>query len=472
MTTTRVREPNGILVVEDDPEVGKLLRHELARYGKPVLLAPDLATARELLARQTPAAVLLDARLPDGDGLDLLAEIRERDLNLRVAVFTAFADVDLALRAMRGGASEFVEKPFTTEQLHGVVKGLLEAPAESGSTATRAERRRRVAPGAFFIGESAALQDAARLVKLAAQTPTTTVLITGESGTGKELAARAVHDQSERAGGPFVAINCAALTETLLEAELFGYERGAFTGATNTGKKGLFEVAGGGTMFLDEIGEMALPLQAKLLRVLQERTIKRVGGLAELPVDVRIVASTNRDLELEVRDGKFRKDLFYRLNVLNVIMPPLRERGEDVLLLAQHFLKTLAIELGRSVDGFSPAALELLRGHAWPGNVRQLRNVVEHAVIVARGSTIDAGDLGLVAARAQPAASKSPGGLETIELPDLRLETMERILIKKALVAAGGQKTRAAELLGINRATLYNKLKAYGIVTEIRAEAL
>ncbi|MCO5170162.1 MAG: sigma-54 dependent transcriptional regulator [Planctomycetes bacterium] len=464
MTTTRLREQPGILVVEDDREVGRLLAHELARYGRPVHLAADLATAREELARRRPAAVLLDARLPDGDGLDLLGEVRERDLQLRIAVLTAYADVDLAVRAMRGGASEFLEKPFTGEQLHGLVRGLLQE--EGGVAPPRQERRRRAAPGAFFIGESAALHEAGRLVRLAAQAPTTTVLVTGESGTGKELAARAVHDLSARAAGPFVAINCAALTETLLEAELFGYERGAFTGATTVGKKGLFEVAAGGTMFLDEIGEMALPLQAKLLRVLQERTIKRVGGLCELPVDVRIVASTNRDLELEVAEGRFRKDLYYRLDVLNVVMPPLRERGDDVLLLAQHFLKTLSLELGRSLDGFSPEALDLMRVYPWPGNVRELRNVVEHAAIVARGPRIEAADLGLSTGRPRASAAI------VVELADLRLETMERALIRRALEAAGGQKTRAAELLGINRATLYNKLKAYGIAAEVRAEAV
>ncbi|MBX3467090.1 MAG: sigma-54-dependent Fis family transcriptional regulator [Planctomycetes bacterium] len=462
-TTTRVREQPPILVVEDDPEVGRLLSRELARYGRPVHVATDLEAAREALGRQAPAAVLLDARLPDGDGLDLLGEIRARDLHLRVAVLTAYADVDLAVRAMRGGASEFLEKPFTAEQLHELVRGLLQQ--EEG--AARPERRRRPGPGAFFIGESPALQEAWRLVRLAAQAPTTTVLVTGESGTGKELAARAVHEHSGRAGGPFVAINCAALTDSLLEAELFGYERGAFTGAASVGKKGLFEVAAGGTMFLDEIGEMAMPLQAKLLRVLQERTIKRVGGLSELPVDVRIVASTNRDLEVEVAEGRFRKDLYYRLNVLNVVMPPLRDRGADVELLAQHFLKTLSLELGRTLDGFAPEALDLMRAYAWPGNVRELRNVVEHAAIVARGPRIEPGDLGL----ATGGRPRAPTGI-VIELPDLRLETMERALIRRALEAASGQKTRAAELLGINRATLYNKLKAYGIATEVRAEAV
>ncbi|MCW8140336.1 MAG: sigma 54-interacting transcriptional regulator, partial [Planctomycetota bacterium] len=360
-----------------------------------------------------------------------------------------------------GGASEFLEKPFTAEQLHELVRGLL----QQEEAAARPERRRRPGPGAFFIGESPALQEAWRLVRLAAQAPTTTVLVTGESGTGKELVARAVHEHSGRAGGPFVAINCAALTDSLLEAELFGYERGAFTGAASVGKKGLFEVAAGGTMFLDEIGEMALPLQAKLLRVLQERTIKRVGGLSELPVDVRIVASTNRDLEVEVAEGRFRKDLYYRLNVLNVVMPPLRDRGADVELLAQHFLKTLSLELGRTLDGFAPEALDLMRAYAWPGNVRELRNVVEHAAIVARGPRIEPCDLGLATGR-----PRAPTGL-VIELPDLRLETMERVLIRRALEAASGQKTRAAELLGINRATLYNKLKLYGLVTEGEAQA-
>jgi two-component system, NtrC family, response regulator AtoC len=461
-TATRRLEAQAILVVEDDEEVGNLLLHELARYGKPVHLAATLDAAREYLQTHRPPAIFLDIRLPDGDGLEILAKLRESDLSARVAVLTAYADVELAVRAIRLGASDFLEKPFTREQLHVMARSLLSSPAP---TSRGSERRKRQVPTAFFVGDSPALQDAAHRVNLAASAPTTTVLITGESGTGKELAARAVHNQSLRGSGPFVAINCAALTESLLEAELFGYERGAFTGATTGGKKGLFEVANGGTMFLDEIGEMERGLQAKLLRVLQERTIKRVGGLTEIPIDVRIVASTNRDLESEIRAGTFRKDLFYRLNVLKIVMPPLRDRGEDVILLAQHFLKVISLELGRTLEGFTSAALEVLRAYPWPGNVREMRNVIEHSVIVTRGNSIDASDLSI-------APSRDWTFTETIEVPDLKIENVEKVLIRKALVAAKGQKTRAAELLGINRATLYNKLKAYGITTEVRAQAI
>jgi transcriptional regulator with PAS, ATPase and Fis domain len=318
------------------------------------------------------------------------------------------------------------------------------------------------------------------LVKRVAAVPATTVLIQGESGTGKELVARSIHERSARSGQQFVAINCAALSENLLEAELFGYEKGAFTGADSKGKQGLFEVADGGTVFLDEVGEMPLALQTKLLRALQERRFRRVGGLTDVDVDVRVVAATNRDLRAEVAAGRFRADLYYRLRVVPIVVPPLRERPEDIAPIAEHLLKRLAPELGRPGISLSPAAVAAMRAYAWPGNVREVANAVERAVICAEGDTITSDDLvldetlpivasstptvvaeptsSLAPVPAAPAPALPPG---TIVIPPSQrnLAQIEALIVKAAMADAGGQKLRAAELLGINRSTLYSKLR-------------
>ena len=463
-----------MLVVDDDEGVRGAVMATLARLGHEVRTAGSLAGARAAWAERAPDAMFLDLRLPDGDGMDLLTELKRTAPHVEVIVVTGFGDVELAMRALRLGAKDLLEKPFTDGQIAAAVHDMVGL-----SIVVRRGELEGAAPRApQLIGNSPALEAVCRELQLVARTPATTVLILGESGTGKELAARAIHRSSERARGPFVPVNCAALTESLLEAELFGYEKGAFTGASSDGKPGLFEAAQGGTILLDEIGEMAPGLQSKLLRVLQERAVKRVGGLKERPLDVRVVASTHRELEARVQAGEFREDLFYRLNVMPIYMPPLREREGDVELLAHYFLKTIAGELGRvGLTGFAPAVLERFRAHHWPGNVRELRNVVERAVIVARGPVVEADDLALggrratvrgrtpppVAAPPAAAASRPDGAGVVLELPDHRLDGAERALIERALAAAGGQKTRAAELLGINRATLYNKLRAFDL---------
>ncbi|MCO5166757.1 MAG: sigma-54 dependent transcriptional regulator [Planctomycetes bacterium] len=459
----RARSVLDVLVVDDDPGVRDAVSGALARQGHSVRLAGTLAHARRECAQASPDAVFLDLRLPDGDGMDLLAEVRQRAPHVEVVVITGFGDVDLAVRALRLGAKDLLEKPFTNEQIAAAVQDMVGL-----ATVVRRGEEPGPARAPQLIGASPALVAVCREIQLVARTPATTVLLLGESGTGKELAARAIHGTSDRARGPFVAVNCAALTETLLEAELFGYEKGAFTGASSDGKPGLFETADGGTILLDEVGEMDLGLQAKLLRVLQERAVKRVGGLKERPIDVRVVASTHRDLAALVEGGRFREDLYYRLTVMPITMPPLRERAGDVELLAHYYLKTIASELGRNgITGFELDVLERLRAHPWPGNVRELRNVVERAVIVARGPLVRLEDLALGGrpggtgrtAAGRPASTAAV----VLELPDMRLETAERALVTRAMEAARGQKTRAAELLGINRATLYNKLKLYGL---------
>jgi DNA-binding NtrC family response regulator len=459
-----------VLVIDDDPGVRQAVSSTLERLGHTVRVAGTAAQARVEWTHVAPDVMFLDLRLPDGDGMDLLAELHKGAPHVQVIVITGFGDVDLAMRALRLGAKDLLEKPFTNEQIAAAVQDMVGL----ATVVRRGDGEGQPTRATQLIGSSAALVSVCREIQLVSRTPATTVLILGESGTGKELAARAIHGSSERARGPFVAVNCAALTETLLEAELFGYEKGAFTGASTDGKPGLFEVAHGGTILLDEIGEMDLGLQSKLLRVLQERSVKRVGGIKERAVDVRVVASTHRDLEARVQEGKFREDLFYRLNVMPIAMPPLREREGDIELLAHYFLKTIASELGRcTLTGFDPAVLERFRAHPWPGNVRELRNVVERAVIVARGTTVLLDDLALGRGSGKsraPAAPSAPlagpatsTAAVTLELPDYRLEGAERVLIERAMEAAKGQKTRAAELLGINRATLYNKLKAYGL---------
>jgi len=311
------------------------------------------------------------------------------------------------------------------------------------------------------VGRSRAIQVVLEHVERVARAPRTTVLITGESGVGKELVARAVHDESDRKDGPFIALNCAAIAEGLLEAELFGYEAGAFTGGNPKGHDGLIAASSGGTLFLDEIGELDSTLQAKLLRVLQERTYRRVGGNVDLEMDARVVASTNRDLVTMVEAGSFREDLYYRLNVLSIIVPPLRDRREDIAPMAVHFLAHFGSELGRDFTGFSEAAMERLKTHAWPGNVRELRNTIERAAILAAGGEIGSKHLGIQGEQALQPQPAQPS--QALELESFSLREMEETLIRRALDACRGNRSKAARQLGINRTTLYNKLKQYGV---------
>ena len=442
---------NHILLIDDDPATREAFERCLA--GRPFAAAPTMAEGLARFIAERPRIVLLDVRLPDGNGLSLIEPILGLEPFTCIVVVTGYAEVDLVVRAMRSGAMDFLEKPCRPELI-------LEAVARA-----EAQIERQSTPPEL-VGQSSALQAALDRVLRVALTPSLPALVTGESGTGKELAARAIHSLSRRCGHPFIAVNCAALPEALLEAELFGYERGAFTGAVSEGKKGLFEVAEGGTLLLDEVGEARPSLQAALLRVLEQRTVRRVGGVVERPMQARIIAATNRELPAEVAAGRFRQDLYFRLAGAAIHMPPLRDRPEDVRPLAESFLRAACREVGRDVEGFEPAALELLERYRWPGNVRELKHVVLRAALFGRGRLISARDIELEpadAARPQPAPGEA-----AVRLESLRLEEAERALIQAALDAAGGNRLHAAKLLGIHRSRLYNKLRAHGLDAEER----
>jgi two-component system, NtrC family, response regulator AtoC len=465
-----------ILVVDDEPSI----RHAIGRAfaGLTVREAENGEQAIALVRDAYPDIVLLDQKLPDGDGLAFAAKIRAIDPDLPVVLLTGHGSVDLAVDALKQGIVDFIEKPFKLERLRTTVNNLLEKQRLGRQVARLSGKQ---SGRQSLIAHGAAMKRVMALVKRVAGVPGTTVLIQGESGVGKELVAKAIHERSSRHEKQFVAINCAALSENLLEAELFGYEKGAFTGADSKGKAGLFEIADGGTVFLDEVGEMPLQLQTKLLRVLQERRFRRVGGLNDVAVDVRVVAATNRDLRQEVAGGRFRQDLYFRLRVVPIQVPALRERAEDILPIADHLLKRLGPELGRPELQFSQEARGSMAEYAWPGNVRELSNAVERAVITAEGGLIEVQDLCMdevitviplqpqsnsVTYAAAPAATPLPTEAPTLAKGTLiipagerNLARIEALLVRTALAETGGQKSRAAELLGINRTTLYNKLR-------------
>lgn len=446
-------------------------------------------TLRKAKAEQ-PDLVLLDLRMPEGDGLEILPELTGLKDAPAVVVLTGHADVETAVKAMALGALNVLQKPIEPPRLRGVFERVL------GARTIKVERdrlRQEVAAlrSGPIVGRSSALHRVLEHIERVAAVPRSTALIVGESGVGKELVARAVHDQSARASGPFIALNCAAIAEGFLEAELFGYEAGAFTGGNPKGHDGLIAAAKGGTIFLDELGELDLGMQAKLLRVLEERTYRRIGGTLPLTMDARIVASTNRDLSHMVEAGTFREDLFYRLNVFSIVVPPLRARPDDIAPLAHHFLERFSEELARPFTGFSAAATHVLLDHSWPGNIRELRNAVERAAILTPGGEIPAEHImlspaGPVGASQSPATSPPIGPRESFigsggstalkEAPqraeevlgsldeaELSIGRMEEALIRRALTVTRGNKGRAARALGIHRSTLYKKLELYGI---------
>lgn len=449
-----------ILVIDDEETVRRGLVSILVRESH---IAEGAGAAEEGLAMAERARydlVFLDARLPGTDGINLIPRLRSKCPPPEVVVLTGFGSVPSAVEAMRRGALDYVEKPFHTDRILALVRRVLESNyLREEVDRLRGQMRQLTAPR--IVGHSRAVLAVLAAVDRVALSPMTTVLVRGESGTGKELVARAIHDRGARHDRPFVAINCAAFTESLLESELFGYEPGAFTGASGGGKEGLLAAAQGGTLFLDEISEMATILQAKLLRVLQERSFRKVGGVEDTALDARIIASTNRDLERLVKEGQFREDLFYRLDVMPIRVPPLRERREDIPLLAHHFLAQFASQMGKMLRGFSEEALENLTERHWPGNVRELRNAIEFAAITCPGGEIqeehlpDAREPGITLARAEEPFSLPAG--------DRSLRTMEEILVRRVLEETGWNISRAASDLGINRTTLYNKIRLYNI---------
>jgi DNA-binding NtrC family response regulator len=446
-----------ILVVDDSSDMCGLLAESLHAGGFEVTCRMNVDEAVELLQERDFDAVITDLHLDGRSGIEICRRVKENRPNTPVIVITGFGDMTSAIEAIRAGAYDFMTKPIDSQLLqHALHRSLgVRHLREQIKRLEQAEVPTTESLGAL-IGKSRAMSTVYDLVRRVAASDTT-VLISGESGTGKELVARALHDESRRAGH-FVGINCAAVPGELLESELFGHVRGAFTDAKN-GRAGLFEQANGGTLLLDEIGEMPLDMQPKLLRVLQERMVRPVGGNVALPVTARVIAATNRDLEGEVEGKRFREDLFYRLNVVQIHIPPLRARASDIPLLADHFVQGFAARSGKSISGFSPEAHRVLSAYDWPGNVRQLENVIERAVALTRGEQIQVDDLHERIVRFN---GTSPAADEVDLEHVLSLDQLERRQIERALRQNHGNKTRAAKALGIDRRTLYRKLDRYG----------
>jgi two-component system, NtrC family, response regulator AtoC len=432
-----------ILVVDDEPLIRWSLAERLTQEGYKVA---EAGTAKEAVAAFGPQIdlVLLDYRLPDSDGLRLLKEFKHAEPDVPVVLLTAFSSIETAVEAMKQGAYHYANKPFNLDELVLVVQKALETTALRREV--RSLRASRSEPFALtrIVGDSPVMQSLRALLQRVASSPASTVLLTGESGTGKDLAAKVIHYNSDRAAKAFMNITCSALPEALLESELFGHERGAFTDARQQ-KTGLLESADGGTVFLDEIGEMVPALQAKLLRFLEEKAFKRVGGAADIRVDVRVIAATNRDLEEAVRQGRFREDLYYRLNVMQITLPALREHIADVPMLINFYVDTFSREFRKTVRGASEDAIALLRRYHWPGNIRELRNAVERAMLLADGEWLTPELFPMTVSRR--AAAKA------FELPDegISLESVERDLVLQALKRTGWNQTKAATLLGLNR---------------------
>jgi DNA-binding NtrC family response regulator len=455
-----------VLIADDDPSVRTLLRKILARSGYGVIEAEDGAGAIDKLGTNAVDVVITDLVMPRGGGFEVLKKVRERQPQTPVIMLTAEGSIRECVEAMRAGAFNFLTKPFHPTELEDVVRQALRARARDeeravapGSGPVRAGPSDDEQPQLALIGESPALRAVIELVERVAGS-NSTVLITGESGTGKEVVARLLHGSSPRVGAPFVAVNCGAIPDTLIESELFGHVKGAFTGA-NESRPGKFVHADGGTLFLDEIGELPLGLQVKLLRALQEREITPVGDSRARTVDVRIIAATNRDIEAMVREGRFRPDLFYRLDVLPIRLPALRERPEDIPLLARHFLESVNRRMGREVS-IGEDVLTVMKLYGWPGNVREMENLFERLVVLNRSGTVQLDDLparlrsGTATAEVTAAANELARG--AIDLP-ATLAAIETSLIEQALRQANGNKTRAAEMLGLSRTTLLDKLK-------------
>jgi two-component system response regulator HydG len=447
-----------ILIVDDERSNLDSLQKIFAREGWKVAAAESGPKALEVLRRERVSVLVTDLMMPGMSGEELLRAARTVSPETEVVLMTAYGTVETAVAAMKGGAYDFITKPL---KRHAIVKSVRQALEKASLVAENRALRARLAglalvePSGGLIGNAPAFRAALDTLRQAAPT-SATVLLEGESGTGKELAARLLHDLSPRAGGAFVPIHCAAIPETILESELFGYERGAFTGASAR-KEGRFERAHGGTLFLDEVGEMSPAVQVKLLRFLQDGVVERLGGTQPIQVDVRVVAATNKELDSEVKAGRFREDLFYRLNVVAVRLPPLRERREDVALLASAFLRRLAEENRKPVSGFTPAALAALEAHDWPGNVRELMHAVERAVVLTRGDAVDVSDLPEPVRQARPGGS--PGGAASLVIPiGTPLEEIERMVVRETLRHTRGDKSLAARLLGVASRTIYRKL--------------
>jgi DNA-binding NtrC family response regulator len=459
-----------ILIVEDEPKMLRLLELNLADDGYTVRTASTAENGLKVLASDSVDLVLSDVKLPGMNGLEFLQAVKRANASIPVVMMTAYGTVESAVEAMKDGASDYVLKPFSIEEIKLIVRKELDL-----RRLHEENRQLREALGQRYqfdniVANSPGMQEVLATVEQVSPS-NATVLLGGESGVGKDMIARAIHQHSRRVNGPFVKINCTAIPENLLESELFGYEKGAFTGAV-TAKPGKFELADKGTIFLDEIGDMPGSLQVKLLRVLQEREFERLGGTRTIKVDVRVVAATNQDLRAALEQGTFREDLYYRLNVVPISIPPLREHKEDIPYLVDHFIARFAESSGKTIDGITPEAMKLLVDFHWPGNVRELENIIERAVVMASGTKIEAGDIRLDVAASGSGASPSAAeeSSATLFLPEgMTLEQYEDKLIREALQRAGGNKSQAARLLGLSRNALRYRLSKIGVPDELES---
>jgi len=456
-----------ILVIDDEKLIRWTLEQHLVKEGYEVATAESAEKGFQIISDDMPDLILLDNRLPEMSGLEMLERLNVQERGLMVIMITAYGMVETAVKALKLGAYDYISKPFNLEEITFVIKKALEA----GSLRSQVKQLRQECSGKVdeIIGDCDEMVKMKNLIVRISKSDATTVLIQGESGTGKELVAKAVHYSSLRADKPFMAINCAALPVTLLETELMGHEKGAFTDA-KASKKGLFELADGGTVFLDEIGDMHVSMQAKLLRMLEEKTFKRVGGVKDIKVDVRVVSATNQELSKALSEGQFRKDLYYRLQVVPIYLPPLRERGQDILLLANHFIEYFNRECHKNVRGISKEAEQILLSYTWPGNVRELKNVIERSMILEIEDEIlpehltqeilDGGRTAVLAGEGAPVS------LEGFVIPEtgLSIEDVENALVRKALDMAHGNQTKASQLLKMPRDAFRRRLKRFGIV--------
>jgi DNA-binding NtrC family response regulator len=455
-----------ILIIEDDPLVRKALYDQLRSMGHEVQARDCLAEAKEVLSEFDIDLILSDMRLPDGNGLEFIARQKEETPDIEMVMMTAFADVTTAVEAIKCGAFDYLPKPFEDEQLEKIIRNVADKQTLTRQVSSLSELQVKECGDVIGFGEmigSSVLVKIFERAKLIANAPDTTALIMGESGTGKGMLAKAMHLASPRNKKPFVDINCAAIPEQLMESELFGYEKGAFTDAKQK-KIGLFEAAEGGTIFLDEIGDMDLKLQGKILKILEDKSFRRLGGAKKTSVDVRVIAATNRDLKQRVAEGLFREDLYYRLSILPITMPPLREHKENIEPLAKYFLQMLCAQMGRKIKGFTPSAAQALRTYDWPGNIRELKNVVERSLILTTGDQVDADVLGLPGTDSlATGTAPAPAPASSDQIPPMSMSQCEKKLIESVLQSVDGNKNKAAEVLEIHRTTLYKKLSEYGL---------
>jgi len=454
-----------ILVIDDEKLIRWALRKNLSGAGYEVLEAEDGESALTILEEEGADLILLDVRLPKKSGLEVLEDVMKHHVQIPVILMTAFSSVEGAVDAMKRGAHDYLVKPFNHDEVLLLVAKALDTTRLRRELAFVRQQQQQQYGTGNLVGKSETMQQVSRLIWKVASSAATTVLIQGESGTGKDLAAKAIHFSSDRATRPFMNITCSALPESLLESELMGYEKGAFTDARER-KQGLFEVADGGTVFLDEVGDMGIGLQAKMLRFLEDKTFRRVGGSRDMMVDVRIIAATNRNLEQSVQEGSFREDLFYRMNVIPVEMPPLRERLEDIDLLVCHFIDRFNAEFHKRTKGVSDAALEVLKRHSWPGNVRELRNVIERAMILENKEILEVEDMPAAVRQLDAGPASNSAAAAAFVLPDegYGLRRMEQEMVKQALEKTAGNQSHAAQLLDISRDALRYKMRKFGLL--------